>query len=306
MSRVPIECGQESLRRVFSQKSTVDLIMSCSKIQPCPHEKELPALLSAVSALARSAGNKILEFYHTDCDVSIKSDGSPLTAADMAAHHCLVEGLTAMNLGYPILSEESAAIAYAERRQWNSYWLLDPLDGTREFIRHNGEFTVNAALIIHGKPVLGVVYAPVKALMYYAAEGCGAFKRAGQVAAVAISVRRAALQPPVVVGSRSHQTPELAHYLQRLGAHTLHSVGSSLKFCMVAEGAADVYPRMGLTSEWDTAAAQCVVEQAGGQVVDLDGNPLRYNAGESLLNPWFLVFGDREVDWLRYAQGFQS
>jgi 3'(2'), 5'-bisphosphate nucleotidase len=275
--------------------------MSSSECQSFPINEHNALLLKAVSALAMSAGNKILEFYHTDFDVSIKSDGSPLTAADMAAHHCLVDGLAAMSLGYPVLSEESADVSFAERRLWGCYWLLDPLDGTREFINRNGEFTVNVALIAHGKPVLGVVYAPVKDALYFAAEGCGAFKRVAQGAAVPISVRQSAVQPPAVVGSRSHKTPELASYLARLGEHTLSSVGSSLKFCMVAEGSADVYPRMGPTSEWDTAAAQCVVEQAGGQVVDLNGRPLRYNARESLLNPWFLAFGDSKVNWLGYC-----
>jgi 3'(2'), 5'-bisphosphate nucleotidase len=281
--------------------------MCYSDRPPFSAHEEPSALLETVCALVLMAGNKILEFYHTDFDISIKSDGSPLTQADLAAHHCLVDGLTAMGLEYPILSEESATLPYAERSRWAYYWLLDPLDGTREFIKHNGEFTVNVALIAHGKPVLGVVYAPAKDVLYFAAENCGACKRVGRgAAAVSISVRKPVVQPPVVVGSRSHRTPELAHYLERLGAHELHSVGSSLKFCMVAEGAADVYPRMGLTSEWDTAAAQCVVEQAGGQVVDLRGNPLSYNAKESLLNPWFLVFGDSGGDWLRYADGLDD
>ena len=280
--------------------------MFCSTYPSYPLWEENRALLDAVTALVLLAGNLSLEFYHTDFNVGIKQDGSPVTAADLAVHHSLVDGLTAMGLGYPILSEESAATAYSERRLWACYWLLDPLDGTREFINHNGEFTVNVALIVQGKPVLGAVYAPVKEVMYFAAEGCGAFKREGQGVAVSLSVKKPAGQVPAVVGSRSHKTPELTRYLERLGAHTLNSIGSSLKFCLVAEGAADVYPRMGLTSEWDTAAAQCIVEQSGGQVVDLSGNPLRYNAKESLLNPWFLVFGDNERDWLRYAEGLEG
>ncbi|QFY45000.1 3'(2'),5'-bisphosphate nucleotidase CysQ [Candidatus Methylospira mobilis] len=280
--------------------------MSYSARHSAPHREEPRALLEAVTSLVVLAGNKSLGFYHTDFSVGIKQDGSPVTEADLAVHHSLVGGLTAMGLGYPILSEESAATAYSERMLWTRYWLLDPLDGTREFINHNGEFTVNVALIVHGKPVLGVVYTPVTGIMYFAAEGCGAFKREGQGVAVPISVKKPADQIPAVVGSRSHKTPELTRYLERLGAHRLNSIGSSLKFCLVAEGAADVYPRMGLTSEWDTAAAQCIVEQAGGMVVDLRGNPLRYNSKESLLNPWFLVFGDNEVEWLRYAEGLEG
>lgn len=280
--------------------------MPYSQFQSISVEQGNPVLLQAVTDLAWQAGNKILEFYHMDFKVDTKPDGSPLTAADLAAHHCLVAGLTDLDLGYPILSEESAAVPFAERSRWEQYWLLDPLDGTREFMHRNGEFTVNVALISQGRPVLGVVYAPVKDLLYFASEGTGAYKRAGQGDAVPIRVRQPASSPPVAVGSRSHQTPELACYLERLGAHTLSSIGSSLKLCLVAEGVADIYPRMGLTSEWDTAAAQCVVEQAGGQVVDIRGNVLRYNSKESLLNPWFLAFGDSRVDWLRYAQGLDG
>ena len=260
-------------------------------------------LLEAAVTLALSAGKKIMGIYASDFRVAKKEDSSPLTAADLASHHCLSEGLQALEGGYPVLSEESALLPFEERRGWETYWLIDPLDGTKEFIKRNGEFTVNIALIRNHKPVLGVVYAPALGVCYFAESGGGAFKQTGQDSPKAISVRNPAPDRLVVASSRSHRTPELELYLSRLGEHELISIGSSLKFCLVAEGAADLYPRIGLTSEWDTAAAQCVVETAGGAVTDLNGEPLRYNAKPSLLNPYFLVFGDRSRDWASYAEG---
>jgi 3'(2'), 5'-bisphosphate nucleotidase len=259
------------------------------------------SLLESVKAIAAAAGEKILEIYGDAFTVDVKLDNSPLTAADLAAHHCIVEGLNRLAT-CPILSEESAAIPYAERQGWTTYWLVDPLDGTKEFIKRNGEFTVNIALIHRNAPVLGVVYVPVNKTCYYAAEGTGAFKQLAGEKPQAIAVRTSLPDILVVAGSRSHGTPELENYLNNLPAHELISIGSSLKFCLVAEGSADVYPRLGPTSEWDTAAAQCVVEQAGGKVVDLEGNDLQYNRKESLLNPYFLVYGAKGCDWTAYAQ----
>lgn len=258
----------------------------------------MKSLLSSVENLAVKAGDAIMDIYQSD-DFSVqhKSDDSPLTRADMAAHHCIVEGLQALENSYPILSEESADIAYEERRQWHRYWLVDPLDGTKEFIKKNGEFTVNIALIDDGKPILSVVYVPAQQLAYSAAEGVGVFKRNnGQKQS--IKVMKNSRYKPTVVGSRSHPSDELKDYLARLGQHELIAMGSSLKFCLVAEGKADLYPRLGPTSEWDTAAAQCIVEQAGGRVVTLEGEPLRYNQKESLLNPHFMVFADTGKNWI--------
>lgn len=258
----------------------------------------MKTLLKEVEKLAEEAGQEILDIYHSgDFGVKQKADDSPLTRADMAAHHCIVNGLEQLESSYPILSEESAEIAFSERQQWQRYWLVDPLDGTKEFIKKNGEFTVNIALIDEGKPILSVVYVPVQKLAYSAAQGVGVFKRF-EGKKQSIKVMKNSRFKPTIVGSRSHQTDELKDYLERLGQHELVCLGSSLKFCIVAEGKADLYPRLGPTSEWDTAAAQCIVEQAGGHVVTLDGQPLRYNQKESLLNPHFMVYADTSKNWI--------
>ena len=261
---------------------------------------KLAGLLEPVAELAQQAGEKILVVYNSDeFSVEEKADKSPLTAADLASHHAIVDGLTALTPDIPILSEESASLPYTERSLWQTYWLVDPLDGTREFIKRNGEFTVNIALIEDGVPVLSVVYVPVTGVSYLACKGQGAFKQeAGERRA--IKVRKLGTGPLMVVGSRSHRGESLNQFLEKLGEHDMVGMGSSLKLCLVAEGAADIYPRLGLTSEWDTAAAQCVVEQAGGYVTDTSMQPLRYNTKDSLLNPFFLVFGDDGRDWSTY------
>jgi 3'(2'), 5'-bisphosphate nucleotidase len=261
-------------------------------------------LLEDVVTLAHVAGEHILKVYdRDDFSVESKQDNSPLTAADLASHHAIVAGLEQLSPDIPILSEESASLPYAERSSWSRYWLVDPLDGTREFIKRNGEFTVNIALIDDGVAVLGVVYVPVTGVCYSACRGRGAFKQAADGTPAPISVRRLDDGPVMVVGSRSHRGDSLNSFLEKLGEHDMVGMGSSLKLCLVAEGAADIYPRLGLTSEWDTAAAQCVVEQAGGFVTSLDMQPLRYNTKDSLLNPFFLVFGDDSRDWSQYLEG---
>ena len=256
--------------------------------------------LDDARALAKQAGEKILEIYNTEFSVEEKDDKSPLTAADMASHNTIVAGLTALTPDIPVLSEESAKIPYQERASWDTYWLIDPLDGTREFIKRNGEFTVNIALIHDGVPVLGVVHVPVSGVTYAACEGKGAIKETPGAGEQPISIRKLPDGPVAVVGSRSHQGDSLKAFLAKLGDHEIISMGSSLKICLVAEGAADVYPRLGLTSEWDTAAAHCVVEQAGGSLTDLEMNRLRYNTKDSLLNPFFFVFGDDTRNWSEY------
>ncbi|WP_434130645.1 3'(2'),5'-bisphosphate nucleotidase CysQ [Methylocaldum sp. GT1BB] len=271
-----------------------------------PLRKEPSRFLETVVALAKESGRRILEIYGSDFRVGVKEDSSPLTAADLASHHCLVEGLAALRPAYPIISEESKSLPFEERSDWETFWLIDPLDGTKEFIKRNGEFTVNVALIHRHQPVLGVVYAPAKDLCYFASEGCGAYRQIDDSPPQNIEVTTSAHHPLRVVGSRSHQTEGLAVYLNRLGEHRLVSIGSSLKLCWVAEGAADLYPRIGLTSEWDTAAAHCIVKEAGGEVTDLRGQPLLYNTKPSLLNPYFLVFGDKSRDWCRYADGIEG
>ena len=255
-------------------------------------------LLPQVLDIARKAGKAILDIYEQDFDVEHKADDSPLTAADLAAHNVIVAGLEKLDPQLPVLSEESAQQPFAERAHWERYWLVDPLDGTKEFIKRNGEFTVNIALIDNHEPVLGVVHVPVLDTDYYGARGAGAFRQIAGNAAAAIRVAKGDTGTPRVVGSRSHRGPSLDAYLLRLGEHEMVSMGSSLKFCVVAEGKADVYPRLGLTSEWDTAAAHAVVECAGGRVLAVSGEPLRYNAKEDILNPHFVVIGNDNRDWM--------
>ncbi|MGB7289381.1 MAG: 3'(2'),5'-bisphosphate nucleotidase CysQ [Candidatus Macondimonas sp.] len=260
------------------------------------------ALLDPVVKLAAEAAQAILSIYAADFTVSDKDDTSPLTEADLAAHHVLVNGLSALTPEWPILSEEGGRPDFAERSRWGRYWLIDPLDGTKEFIKRNGEFTVNVALIDDHRPVLGVVHVPATGVYYAASVGRGAFKAEAAGGAVhAITVRPCPVDQRVVaVASRSHQSPEVAAYLERLGPCDLTSMGSSLKICLVAEGKADIYPRLGPTSEWDTAAAQAVLEVAGGQLTDLAGAPMRYNTKADILNPYFLAFGDAGRDWGAY------
>ena len=253
----------------------------------------LPQVLDAVAA----ASTAILEVYATAHEVEYKADDSPLTRADRAAHDILAARLAAITPQVPMLSEEhEAGHARAVRGHWREYWLVDPLDGTKEFISRNGEFTVNVALIRDHRPVLGVVAAPALELTYYAAGGVGAFRREQGGGAESIHTRPAA-DPLVVVGSRSHRGDSLDAVLAKLGPHELRPMGSALKFCLVAEGAADFYPRLGPTSEWDTAAAQAVLEIAGGAVTTLDGASLRYNERDTLLNPHFMAYGDRSRRW---------
>lgn len=248
--------------------------------------------------LAIQAGDAILEVYATDFDVQHKADLSPLTQADMASHRCIDAGLKALTPEIPVLSEESGTPEFAERSKWDKYWLVDPLDGTREFVNRNGEFTVNIALIEKNRPVFGVVHVPVNAKTYVGCADYGAELRESDSAPVKISVAREAAQSARVVGSRSHRGASLDSFLDALGEYEMLPMGSSLKFCLVAEGAADIYPRLGPTSEWDTAAAQAVVEQAGGSVVTLDGKSLSYNSKAEILNPHFLVIGPQDRDWL--------
>ena len=255
-------------------------------------------LLDDIARIAAEAGQRILEVYERPFDVDRKADDSPLTDADRAAHETIVARLAALTPGVPVLSEESAKIEYRERAGWMRFWLVDPLDGTKEFVKRNGEFTVNIALIENGAPVLGVVHVPVTGVAYLGLRGEGAWKEVNGVRQ-SIHVRNFRGGRATVVASRSHRGEAVDRFLARLeareGAYETASLGSSLKLCLVAEGAADIYPRLGPTSEWDTAAAQCVVEAAGGQVIALDGRPLVYNKPD-ILNPWFLVTGGG-YDW---------
>ncbi|MDX1571618.1 MAG: 3'(2'),5'-bisphosphate nucleotidase CysQ [Xanthomonadales bacterium] len=263
---------------------------------------DLNALIEPVIALTREAADRILAIYNTEFKVEAKADDSPLTKADLASHRTIVAGLSELTPEIPVLSEESSRLPFSERSQWHRYWLVDPLDGTREFVKRNGEFTVNIALIEDHRPTLGVVQVPVTSEVFYAARGHGAFHVGPDGSAQKIHCRDLPEGPLTVAGSRSHPGERLAGYLDALGEHELISMGSSLKFCLVAQGKADLYVRLGKTSEWDTAAAQCVVEEAGGQVTDTAMKPLRYNTKESLLNPEFFVFGDSDRDWSTYLK----
>jgi 3'(2'), 5'-bisphosphate nucleotidase len=262
--------------------------------------QKLETLIQPVTDIAVRAGDKILEIYATDFEIETKADQSPLTAADKASHNTIVAALAELTPDIPIQSEESDGISWAERSQWPEYWLIDPLDGTKEFIKKNGEFTVNIALIQGHQAVLGVVHVPVINRSFYGFANGGAFEHTPEGKVKEIHVMSPAQNPVRVVGSRSHRGELVDAYLEKLGDHVMVSMGSSLKLCLIATGEADIYPRLGLTSEWDTAAAQAVVECAGGKVTQLDGNPLMYNAKEDILNPHFLVFGDVSRDWTAY------
>jgi 3'(2'), 5'-bisphosphate nucleotidase len=268
-----------------------------------PATANLKTLLPQIAELAAAAGEAVMSVYgQADFGTEYKEDASPLTLADLASHRLICGRLSELTPELPVLSEESSATPYAARRGWTSFWLVDPLDGTKEFVKRNGEFTVNIALIQGGRPVLGVVHAPVLETTYAAAEGLGARKEQGNSAA-AIHSRAAQAGVLKVVASRSHAGAETGAFLNRLEQAGLEpevlSIGSSLKLCLVAEGAAHLYPRFGPTMEWDTAAAQCVVEQAGGRVTTLGGEPLGYNKAD-LLNPYFVVSGERAPDWQGY------
>jgi 3'(2'), 5'-bisphosphate nucleotidase len=238
-----------------------------------------------------NAGAAIMRIYDGAFAVERKDDDSPLTQADLESQRVIIDGLKALTPEVPILSEESANAPWEERQRWRESWVVDPLDGTREFVKRNGEFTVNIALVLDHEPVLGVVAAPAQGLLYWGAAGVGAFSRHG--AAPQVRIHTSAPHSPLrVVGSRSHLSESTAVYLARLGPHVLSGIGSSLKFCLIAEGKADLYPRFGATSEWDTAAGQAVLEAAGGQVTRLDGHRLRYNCRESLINGDFVAFSE--------------
>lgn len=259
------------------------------------------ALMEQVLEIAKLAGAEIMQIYARDFEITDKSDASPLTEADLAAHNTIIKGLKAIS-DLPILSEESATISWEERSQWQQYWLVDPLDGTKEFIKKNGEFTVNIALIDQGQPVLGVVYAPALEQSFMGINGQGAWREIDQQRSPMRASPHKDGETWKVVGSRSHQSPEIATLLDALPGQTeLVAMGSSLKLCLVACNEAHLYPRIGPTSEWDTAAAHAVVIAAGGQVTSLSEDnpaadvlsgstpPLLYNQKESLLNPYFLV-----------------
>ena len=247
---------------------------------------------NAVIELARKAAAEILTVYESEFAIEHKDDRSPLTAADLASHRCIVSGLQALTPQIPVLSEESKDIDIAARREWTTLWLVDPLDGTREFIKRNGEFTVNIALIEDGVATWGVIQQPVTGALWHGGAGLGAFIREGDAGDVAIHTRTPAAAPLRIAASRSHRDERTQAVLDALPVSEVVGCGSSLKFCRIADGGIDLYPRFGPTSEWDTAAGQAILEAAGGAVLAPDGRPFRYNQRATLLNGDFLALGD--------------
>ena len=265
-------------------------------------QKDLSELMNKALEIARAAGDAVMEVYGGAFTVDIKEDQSPLTEADRKSHELICGQLSELTPEIPILSEESYhEIDTTTRQSWTDYWLVDPLDGTKEFIRRNGEFTVNIALIRGHAAELGVVHVPARNEDFFGARSLGAWRSSNGGTAQAIQVTGQAQTPVRVVGSRSHRGSSLDAYLEKLGKHIMVPMGSSLKLCLVAAGEADIYPRLGPTSEWDTAAAQAVVEAAGGGVIQLNGQPLIYNKGDEILNPHFIVFGDHSKDWTTFC-----
>ena len=262
-------------------------------------------LRESVIALAVAAAADILAIYRHPFDVEHKADESPLTAADLASHRRIVDGLQRLTPDIPVLSEESAEIDTATRRSWSRLWLVDPLDGTREFVKRNGEFTVNIALIEDGVATFGVIQAPVTGELWWGDLVHGAYRRdhAGEVA---LDTRVRPPPPLRVAASRSHRDARTEAFMAKMAAQMGEletvGVGSSLKFCRVAEGTIDVYPRFAPTSEWDTAAGQIIVEAAGGRVLDPQGRPFRYNQRDRLLNGDFVALGDAALPWASWCE----
>ncbi len=254
------------------------------------------SLLPDVILIAESAARTILQVYHhEEFIVTSKNDASPVTQADLAANQIILRGLAALTPDIPVLSEESACPPYDERRQWSQYWLVDPLDGTKEFIARTDEFSVNIALIVDHQPVIGVIVSPVGNSCYYAARGFGAFHRDATGQEWPLKTRKwTRTEPLVVTVSRRHQSERLADIMAGVGPYTTLSLGSSLKFCAIAEQQADFYPRYGRTCEWDTGAGQCILTEAGGAVVGTEGLAIRYNTKEDVYNPGFIATGDLE------------
>lgn len=252
-----------------------------------------------IIAIAEQAGRTIMEIYKQDFEVFYKDDKNPLTRADKAANEIITNGLNTLPVKLPILSEEGKTIPYEERKEWEYFWIVDPLDGTKEFIKKNGEFTVNIALIHKDTPILGVVYAPALDDMYWAMEGQGAFKDGKKLPLYVNAHPEEVLR---VVASKSHLSEQTQDYIASLSkiTETIQCVskGSSLKLCMVAEGSADIYPRLAPTMEWDTAAADAIVREAGKMTYDfVSKSPLQYNK-PNLLNPWFIILSKRCIEKL--------
>ncbi len=253
-------------------------------------------LLPQVIQIAFSAGDAILKIYQQESyDIQTKSDASPITQADILAHEVIEEGLSTLTPDIPLISEEGFCPSLQERKSWPLFWLVDPLDGTKEFIAHTDEFSVNIALIQNHEPILGVIVSPCRQSAYYASVGSGAFVCDAKGVLKSLKTRKWFPNHPLTLAaSRRHNSERMAELMSQIGDYSVLTMGSSLKFCAIAEQKADLYPRLGPTSEWDTAAGQCILTEAGGAVVDLQGLALRYNTKEDMVNPGFFATGDLE------------
>jgi 3'(2'), 5'-bisphosphate nucleotidase len=263
-------------------------------------------LVSNVVEIARKAGEAIMHIYaRDDHGTTLKADDSPLTLADHASNDCIIRGLRELDTSIPILSEESESVPYAERKQWDRFWLVDPLDGTKEFIKRNGEFTVNIALVEGGHPVLGVVHAPALDITYWGAKDLGAHKSVGGAPAQRIAVSDYRVSGLRVVASRSHAGSLMPKFLAALGDPECVSKGSSLKLCLVADGTANLYPRFGPTMEWDIAATISIILEAGGSITDIEGRKLAFNKAD-LHNPHFVVCGSPAYPWREVLDSLEN
>ena len=255
------------------------------------HDKKIlnEQLISSTVEIAKLAGEGITEIYNSDFDYQLKKDLSPITAADNLSHIIITKRLKILAPEIPILSEENCDIPYKIRANWTKYWLVDPLDGTKEFIKRNGEFTVNIALIENNTPIFGVIHLPVTSETYWGSQVNGSFYSSGNNDVKEIHVSENHQNPIRLVASRSHPSEMLNSLLKKIVDYEIIEVGSSIKFCHIASGQADCYPRFGPTSEWDTAAGEAIVSSAGGHVVAASGNSMKYNVKEEYLNPNFIV-----------------
>lgn len=261
------------------------------------------SLLNDIISLSKKAGSQVLKIYHSDFSVGYKNDESPITIADLASHQFICQGLHHITPDLPIISEESDPVSFQKRRLWEKYWLVDPLDGTKEFLEKNGEFTINIALIEHHKPSLGVIFVPAMNICYFAQQGIGAYKQIGEAQPELMHSRIWKEDQPITAAiSRRHGMNDLKNFLDQFSYLNLLYGGSALKFCWLAEGLADIYPRFSPTYEWDTAAGQCILNEAGGIIIDNIGQELQYNMSSSLQIAKFLAVADKRHQWFHYIK----
>ncbi|MEM8843609.1 MAG: 3'(2'),5'-bisphosphate nucleotidase CysQ [Pseudomonadota bacterium] len=263
-------------------------------------DDELKKLVHDVNEIARGAGTIIRRYFNSDFEITIKGDRSPVTSADLAANEFIERKLESLTPEIPRLTEESTMTPYEFRKDWQLLWLVDPLDGTRQFIKNKPDFTVNISLIYLQKPVIGSIYLPIADELYFASRNSGAFTQKQSAQIKAISVKNQIGEMVRICGNRDGHGKSTKHFISHIPNYDFVSRGSSIKSCLIAEGSADIYPRFGPTWEWDTAAAQCILEEAEGFLTDTNMQPLIYNK-ESLLNPSFLAFGDKNVSWQKFC-----